>query len=152
MSELLSKINSLAIFRDVRTKEPIISLVSFLEAVDEVGVPQESIIEAYSEFVGEVYTISSDGDFSECVKKAVMDSDNPYRTACIENKKSEGKQSISALLTMMADNELKVLDEIASLSYPDLAKYIFYEGYIPQFKSSGLHISKSYKSMIDRLT
>ena len=151
MSEVLSKINSLAIFRDVRQKEPIRSLITFLERVDEVGVPQEKIIEAYSEFVGSVYEISSDGDFSECVKRAVLDSDNPYRTACIEHKKSGGNQNISALLSMMADNELKVLDEIASLSYPDLSKYIFYDGYIPQFKSSGLHISKSYKSMLDRI-
>ncbi|MBO4461088.1 MAG: hypothetical protein J5778_10605 [Clostridiales bacterium] len=151
MSEVLSKINSLAIFRDVRQKEPFQSLITFLERVDEVGVPQEKIIEAYSEFVGSVYEISSDGDFSECVKRAVLDSDNPYRTACIEHKKSGGSQNISALLSMMADNELKVLDEIASLSYPDLSKYIFYDGYIPQFKSSGLHISKSYKSMLDRI-
>ena len=151
MSEVLSKINSLAIFRDVRQKEPFQSLITFLERVDEVGVPQEKIIEAYSEFVGSVYEISSDGDFSECVKRAVLDSDNPYRTACIEHQKSGGSQNISALLSMMADNELKVLDEIASLSYPDLSKYIFYDGYIPQFKSSGLHISKSYKAMLDRI-
>lgn len=151
MSEVLSKINSLAIFRDVRQKEPFQSLITFLERVDEVGVPQEKIIEAYSEFVGSVYEISSDGDFSECVKRAVLDSDNPYRTAFIEHKKSGGSKNISALLSMMADNELKVLDEIASLSYPDLSKYIFYDGYIPQFKSSGLHISKSYKAMLEKL-
>lgn len=151
MSDILIKINSLAIFRDIRKSEPMVSLITFLEYVDEVGVPQEKIMESYSEFVGNVYSISSDGDFSECVRRLVLASENPYRTAVEESKKNGGQTGVSALLSMTANNELKVLDEIASMSFTDLSKYIFYEGYIPQFKSSGLDISKSYKTMLDRL-
>lgn len=152
MSELLTKINSLAIFRDVRKKEPLVSLITFLEYVDEVGVPQETIMASYSEFVGNVYSICPDGDFSECIRKAVLSSDNPYKTAVKVNKASGGAQRISALLSMMADNELKVLDDLASISSADLQKFIFWDGYIPQFSSSGLDISKSYKSMLDKLS
>lgn len=151
MSDILIKINSLAVFRDVRQKEPITSLISFLELVDEVGVPMEKIMQSYSEFVGSVYSVCPDGDFSECVRKAVLASDNPYKQAFIDNKNSGGQQKISALLSMMADNELKLLDDIASLSYTGLSKYIFWDGYIPQFKSSGLDISKSYKAMLEKL-
>jgi len=147
MSEILSKINSLAIFAGVREKEPLKSLANFMRKVDEVGVPQDDIIEAYTDFVARLYDTTDDADFSKAMWHALVNTDNPYLRLAIE-----GEKSMSRLTQMNAERELDLLTEISNISYNDIEKFIYYEGYLPQFKSSGIDIRKRYEDLLENIS
>ena len=74
MSDLLKKINSLTIFKNVRNSEPLKSLAVFLEKVDETGVTPAELVRLYSDFVYTLYDRRPDGDIAAAIWMTLLQS------------------------------------------------------------------------------
>jgi len=143
MSDLLKEINSLAVFGGIRQKEPLKSLCAFLRLSDTVGAAQTDVIEAYSEFIRVLYSIRPDADFSGALWDSLEVTDNVY----LDQVRS-GAEKMPRLLEMAAAKELDILTEIGKTSCIDLEPMLYYEGYVPQFKSTGINMRDRYMKLI----
>ena len=146
MSDLLKEINSIAVFGGIRQKEPLNSLCAFLRLSDTVGAAQTDVIEAYSGFVRVLYSMRSDADFSGALWDSLAETDNVY----LDLVRSGGK--IPKLLEIAVRKELDILTQIGNTSCIDLEPMLYYDGYVPQFKSSGVDMRDGYMKMIEALS
>ena len=156
MSELLCKINSLAIFRGLSESEPLASLREFLKIADDVSETRYNVLEKYTKFVKALYSIRQDGDLAAAIWNALKYDSNPLLDAYLkmESARIRGKEpiKISTLLKTCADKELNLINEIALISYADVEKMLAYEGYVAQFKTTGLDIKDKYMKMLENIT
>ncbi len=156
MSELLCKINSLAIFKGVSESEPLRSLREFLKIADDVSETRYNVLEKYTAFVKALYSIRQDGDLAAAIWNSLKYDDNPLLAAYVkaESARIRGKEplKISALLKSTSDKELELLNEISLISYADVEKMLAYDGYVAQFKTTGIDIKDKYMKMLENIT
>ncbi len=152
MSELLKQINSLAVFGGLRQKEPLKSLCTFLRSTETPGTRLEDVIEAYSNFVREVYMIRTDADFSGALWDALKEDDNVYYKIATRNmmaaQTGEEPIKLSRLMEVEVDRELDILTAIGNTSYIDLQNLFYYDGHIAQFKTTGIDLKKRYMTYL----
>ncbi|SDX93136.1 hypothetical protein SAMN02910264_01038 [Ruminococcaceae bacterium YAD3003] len=152
MSELLKQINSLAVFGGLRQKEPLKSLCTFLRSTETPGTRLEDVIEAYSNFVREVYMIRTDADFSGALWDALKEDENVYFKIATRNmmaaQTGEEKIKLSRLMEVEVDRELDILTAIGNTSYIDLQNLFYYDGHIAQFKTTGIDLKKRYMAYL----
>lgn len=152
MSELLKQINSLAVFGGLRQKEPLKSLCTFLRSTETPGTKLEDVIEAYSNFVREVYMIRTDADFSGALWDALKEDDNVYYKIATRNmmaaQTGEEPIKLSRLMEVEVDRELDILTAIGNTSYIDLQNLFYYDGHIAQFKTTGIDLKKRYMAYL----
>ena len=106
MSELLRQIDSIALFRGIRYKEPLNSLCDFLRKM-EAGYSIDEMIESYSKFVSILYDLRYDVDLSAAIWDALVDDENPFlrqRIASILDPESAPR--LSTLVRLTAEREL----------------------------------------------
>ena len=148
MSELLKQINSLAVFGGLRQKEPLKSLCTFLRSTETPGTRLEDVIEAYSDFVREVYMIRTDADFSGALWDALKEDENVYFKIATRNmmaaQTGDEPIKLSRLMEVEVDRELDILTAIGNTSYIDLQNLFYYDGHIAQFKTTGIDLKKRY--------
>lgn len=145
MSDLLKEINSLAVFGEIRQREPLKSLCAFLKLSDTVGAAQTDVIEAYSGFVRTLYALRPDADFSGALWDSLAMTDNVYL-----DQIRTGKDQIPKLLEIAVRKELDLLTKIGNTSCLDLEPMLYYDGYVPQFKSSGIDMHGRYMKLIEK--
>lgn len=148
MSELLRQINSLAVFGGLRQKEPLKSLCTFLRSTETAGTKLEDVLEAYSDFVRQVYMIRTDADFSGALWDALKEDENVYFKIATKNmmasQTGEEHIKLSRLMEVEVDRELDILTSIGNTSYIDLQNLFYYDGHIAQFKTTGIDMKKRY--------
>ena len=148
MSDLLRKINSLAIFGGLRQREPLNSLCKFLRLTELAGTKLEDVIEAYSEFVRQTYLMSPEADFSSALWDALKEDENVYFKIVANNfiakKNGEETVKISRLLELQVARELDLLTEIGNTSYIELQKLFYYDGNVAQFNTTGIDMKTRY--------
>ena len=152
MSELLKQINSLAVFGGLRQKEPLKSLCTFLRCTETPGTRLEDVIEAYSNFVREVYMIRTDADFSGALWDTLKEDENVYFKIATRNmmaaQTGEEPIKLSRLMEVEVDRELDILTAIGNTSYIDLQNLFYYDGHIAQFKTTGIDLKKRYMAYL----
>ena len=152
MSDLLKKINSLALFGGLRQKDPLKSLCTFLKATETPGTKLEEVIEAYSEFVRSIYMVRPDADFSGALWDILKEDDNAYFRIAAHNmlaeKNGEQPVKISRLMEVEVERELDLLTIIGNTSYIDLQNFFYYDGHIAQFKTTGIDMKKRYMNYL----
>ena len=146
MSDLLKEINSLAVFGGIRQKEPLKSLCAFLRLSDTVGAAQTDIVEAYSDFIRVLYSMRPDADFSGALWDSLAETENVYL-----DQVRAGSEKIPKLLELAVRKELDLLTQIGNTSCLDLEPMLYYEGYVPQFKSSGIDMHGRYMKLIENV-
>ncbi len=155
MADLLSDINSLAIFGGMRKKEPLASLTNFLKLADEGGNPQNDVIRAYAEFVNAVYMLRPDADFSGALWDCLKTDDNAYlnfiKTNAMRRRTGEEQLKISRMMEVSVERELDILTRIGNTSYINLQSFLYYDGYIAQFKSTGIDMKARYLDLLKAL-
>ena len=151
MSDLLREINSLALFRGVRYKEPLNSLCDFLIKMG-VGYSVEEMIDSYANFCSKLYGMRADCDLSAAIWDALADDMNPYLQYYIDMKldPSSGVK-MSRLMELTAQRELDLLTRIGNYTSYDFKETIIYDGYMPDFTTSHIDIKKRYLAMIDSI-
>ena len=152
MSELLKQINSLAVFGGLRQKEPLKSLCTFLRSTETPGTKLEDVLEAYSDFVRQVYMIRTDADFSGALWDALKEDENVYFKIATRNMMAvqTGDEPIKLrrLMEVEVDRELDILTAIGNTSYIDLQNLFYYDGHIAQFKTTGIDLKKRYMAYL----
>ena len=152
MSDLLKQINSLTVFGGLRKTEPLKSLIRFLRCTEKIGIPSEEIIESYSEFVGILYDMRPDADFSGALWDALEGDVNIYLKAeassILAGMCGSDKIKLSRMLENAVEKELDLLTEIGHTSSADLEKMLPGDGYTPQFSTSGMDMNSNYKRFI----
>ena len=128
MKELKDKLDTLCIFRDF-LKDPVISaLCKFL---DNPTSP------AYAGFVAALYEANG-GDLSAYVKELCDNSSNIY-VKTLGRGETVPDYMYSALLS-----ELETLQEVADLTKENLRSLFTYQGFLPDFAGSKLHLKDHY--------
>lgn len=151
MSELLREICSIALFRDVREKEPLKSLSVFLLKMGP-GYSMEEMIDSYGDFVSKLYALRTDCDLSRAIWDALVYDMNPYIKAKIKAVNDpDGAPVISRLLELTAQRELDLLTRIGNYTSYDFKDEMIYDGYLPDFTSSHIDFKKRYMKMIEDL-
>lgn len=141
--DLLIKLNSLTIFRNILSQPSISRLQQFFRVRQE-GVIEE-IVTAYSEFVYSIY--EEDVNFSALVFRMVMEDENVYV------RQRAAKREINPVLSDALHNELKILEEISRLESEDLIDDIKrYSSYLPRWQTTEIDFIAEYElRMIDIL-
>ena len=151
MSDLLRQIDSIALFRGVLKKEPFLSLIDFLRK-RENGASTEELIDSYSNFVSVLYGLRTDADLSAAVWDALIDDMNPFLKHRIDSIiDPEGTTKMSTLINLTAQRELDLLTNIGKYSSTDFKAEMYYDGYLPDFRSSGIDIAERYMRTINDL-
>jgi len=155
MSELLCKINSLALFKGIRDVEPLKSMCEFLTLADDVSQARYNVLDKYTEFVNALYDIRHDGDLSVAIWHALRYDDNAYLQAHIAKElaviRGTKEVQISHILTAGAERELALINEIAKTSYAELEPLLAYDDYVAQFKTTGIDIRDRYLKLVKNL-
>lgn len=155
MADILKEINSLAIFGGLRSREPLASLCRFLKLADEGTAMQNEIIEAYAEFVNAVYSLRPDADFSGALWDSLKTDDNAYlrfkKTNAMRRRTGEVEVKISRMMEVAVEKELEILTGIGNISYINLQSMLYYDGYVAQFKSTGIDMRSRYLEMLKSL-
>lgn len=155
MPDLIKDINSLAIFGGLRKREPLASLTKFLKLADEGTNSQNDLIEAYAEFVNSVYRLRPDADFSGALWDALKTDDNAYlkfiKTNAMRRRTGEEELKISHMMEISVERELEILTRIGNTSYINLNSMLYYDGYVAQFKTTGIDLKARYLAMLQSL-
>lgn len=128
MNELKNKLESLCVFRQLLSDPVISALSSFL------GTPTGS---AYAEFVAALYETNG-GNLSEHIRELCENSSNVY-------VKTVGREA--AVPDHMYESliaELDTLQEAADLTKEKLCSLMEYDGFLPGFASTKLHLKDHY--------
>ena len=105
--ELKLKLDSLAVFKDIKKDPVIVALRNLLE---------ERTVASYAEFLGTLYPHGA--NFSQYVRKLILEDDNFYIKAV-----AAGEPIEQEILTSVI-NELAVLEEISKISSDEFNKLI----------------------------
>ena len=155
MPDLIKDINSLAIFGGLRKREPLASLTKFLKLADEGTNSQNDLIEAYAEFVNSVYRLRPDADFSGALWDALKTDDNAYlkfiKTNAMRRRTGEEELKISHMMEISVERELEILTRIGNTSYINLNSMLYYDGYVAQFKTTGIDLKARYLALLQSL-
>ena len=155
MPDLIKDINSLAIFGGLRKREPLASLTKFLKLADEGTNSQNDLIEAYAEFVNSVYRLRPDADFSGALWDALKTDDNAYlkfiKTNAMRRRTGEEELKISHMMEISVERELEILTRIGNTSYINLNSMLYYDGYVAQFKTTGIDLKARYLVLLQSL-
>ena len=154
MPDLIKEINSLGIFGGMRKKEPLASLTRFL-ALADADHTQNDLIEAYSQFVNAVYSLRPDADFSGALWDCLKSDENAYinftKTNAMRRRTGEKELKISKMMEVSVEKELEILTRIGNTSYINLQNMLYYDGYIPQFKTTGIDMKSRYMELLSSI-
>ena len=151
MSDVLREICSIALFRNVREKEPLVSLCDFLLKMGP-GYSMEEMIDSYGNFVSKLYEMRPDADLAAAIWDTLSEDMNPYIRYKISSLTgSEDSVKMSTLLKLTAERELDLLTRIGNYTSFDFKDAMVYDGYLPDFTSSHIDFKKRYMQMIDQI-
>ena len=128
MKVLKEKLGTLCIFREL-LKDTVLS--SFCAYLDN---PTSS---AYAEFVAVLYRANG-GNLSEYIKELCFNSENVY-------VKSVGLgKDVPTYMQYSLETELDILQEVSELNKEKLCGLLEYNGFLPEFTSTHLHLKEIY--------
>ena len=152
MPDLIKEINSLAIFGGMRKKEPLASLSKFLTLADEADRTQNDLLRAYAEFVNAVYSLRPDADFSGALWDCLKADENAYinfrKANAMRRRTGEEELKISKMMEVAVERELDILTRIGNTSYINLQSILYYDGYVAQFKTTGIDMKARYMDLL----
>lgn len=138
--ELLYRLSSLTVFRNILKTDVLSSFLSFLKCEGETAEK----LSFYSEFVSLLMPFK--GSFSEFLRKNVYEDENAYI------KSMAAKREVSDSLRRNAEAELKLFTELAGITPESLWENSGYTGYIPLFENTLIDFDTLYKERLDNVS
>ncbi len=135
MNELKFKLSSLCIFRDLLEDEVIKALFLHIKSPS---------LEYYTEFISRLYRLNG-GDLTEYIKGICLSNENIYVKTVASGK------SIPQYLQESLEFELDTLEEISQLSKESLVSTLKYEGFLPDFCTSRIHLKNIYLNRVKNI-
>ncbi len=128
MKELKNKLESLCVFRQLLSDPVVAALRAYLES------PTNS---AYAGFVAALYE-TNNGNISEHIRELCENSSNVYVKTVGE------KADVPDHIYYALQAELETLQEVADLTKEKLCALLKYEGFLPGFTGTKLHLKDHY--------
>ena len=133
LENLLPALRSLTVFREV-LKDPVIkALCKFLH---EDGDGAEAV-DNWCDFVSKLY-LSGSANLSKYISELVRCCDNPIVRMIGMGEK------VPEVMRISAENELKILDDVAALTSKKLREGIHYEGKLPEWENSNVNLATEF--------
>ena len=142
LENLNIRIRTLTVFRALLDDPVIKALCHYLSSLQN-GVLSESV-SAYSDFVSLIYK-SGNGNLTEYIRNIVNNDENVYI------KTIGCKKAVERIVEECVAEELKILQEISSLTPDILRSSLNWEGFLPSFNTSNVDISVDYKHRVDNI-
>ncbi len=120
INNALVNISILTVYKNFLCDTVGIKFVVFLEAIKE-NDDFCKIVELYTDFISELYRSDYKGDWSSYVRNFVLSDNNPVSTECAKNNVS----SIPAFIMGAFEYELRILSDIASVTFEDVREVLF---------------------------
>lgn len=139
---LKAEIDSLTVFSDIKNDPAIAGLHKLLEAMADRDT--DLSIKRYSQFVSELYQTTA--CLTDYVKTLVLQDDNFYV------KGKAAKKEMAKEMDEAVDNELSILEEIASLKSLHFKEDIDYEGFLPDWTNRSVDIRYDFMEKLNNIT
>ena len=142
LENLNIRIQTLTVFRALLDDPVIKALCRYLSSLQQ----KESIesVSAYSDFVSLIYK-NGNGNLTEYIRNAVNNDENVYiRTIGYKN-------TVDKTVEECVVEELKILQEISSLSADILRSPLDWTGFLPSFNISSVDITADYQHRVDNI-
>jgi len=136
---LVSNIDALVVFRNVRNSAVLQSLRSFMDCGGSTGEK----VRKYTDFVSALFDCGY--DLSQVMIDMASEDENPYVILRANN------EPVPEVLQSCVGEELKILSEIAQLKAENLIGRTGYEGYLPKFDTSELDFRTEYEKRIENI-
>ncbi len=134
-------LRSLAIFRRLLGDGVIKKLCTLLDAQD---LPVLEQVSRYADFTAALYAYGT--NLTDHVWSCIASDDNIYM------QKRAQQQATDAVLDVCVQNELAVLQAAARLTPSDIRAHIRYDGFLPDWQTSGTDFSAAFASLMETLS
>lgn len=142
LMQLKSKIDSLTVFSGLKHDDVISRFSSLLDALQAKN--NESVIRLYSDFTAALYPATS--CFTEYIEKLVMQDDNFYVKGIASGNK------MSAEIKKSVEQELSILQELASVSSGDIKAFIDYDGFLPDWTVCEVDLEYDFMEKLNNIS
>ncbi len=143
LKELNFRLGSLVIFRDIMKCRTMKSLAKLLEAVCCGSEDTLSQIQAYSDFVSDLYRHNN--NLSSYILTLILEDENIYMI------RSSHKQEISEKMEKCLMNELESLQLLAELTSEQVRVNIKYDGFLPEWDNTSYDFKKEYMERVENI-
>lgn len=134
-------IESLVIFRKVLKDKNMKNLIKILNTKDK---SQKEFIDSYATFVHDLFKRNE--DLTDYIWEKILDDENIYVLKKAENK------LISPMIESCLENELNILQKIASTKSDDIINKISYNGFLPKWTNSNINFLEEYKERMNNIS
>lgn len=140
LQNLSYELSALSVFRGILSKEPMISLLNYL---NHDGCTSQKM-SLYGKFVNSLANYGF--SFSSFLEHAVYEDENSYVIGT-----AQGKQ-LSDSLIENAKNELSILSRLTTIDSKNLVNIPNYTGYIPKFENTAIDFTATYAKRLDNIS
>ena len=142
--EYMLRIDSLTVFSELK-RDPVISgLHQLFRSLGESGsLTVSGQVRAYSDVLSALYPVTA--DLSQYIRNLVLTDDNFYVRAV-----AAGEPLADEILTA-ARRELNILEDLASLPAGDVKEEIRYDGLLPSWSNSPVHLITDFMQKLEKL-
>ncbi len=141
LENFLPALRSLCIFRDILSDPAVEVLSKYLEFESD----EQKAVDLYCEFASVLYR-SGCVDFSKYVSELLRCCDNP-----VVRLIGEGKE-VPPVMRASAEYELKVLEDLASLTPKKLREGLHYLGKLPEWEVSKTDLAAEFSAQTSNIT
>lgn len=141
LENLLPALCSMTVFRDVLQDRLIKKLCAFLKSDSDTA----DAVGAYCDFVSELYSTGS-ANLSEYIRELVTCCKNP-----VSETVGEGKKVPDAMIRS-AEYELRILDDLASMTPKNLREGLHYTGKLPEWETTHMNLTAEFSEQMKNIT
>lgn len=141
-NQLKMQIDSLTVFSHIK-EDPVISrLRDLLAAVSEKN--SDDAVRLYSAFVAALYPSTS--NLTDYIRTLIIQDDNFY-----VKDKAAGK-AVDAEIRQAVEQELRILQNIASITSQDVKDALGYDGYLPSWRNHEADLQYDFMEKLNNIT
>ena len=141
-NQLMMEIESLTVFSSIRDDRAITGFTDMLRAVDEKDTA--AAVRHYSEFVAQLYHETA--SLTDYIRTLVLQDDNFYV------KNSAAGMHMDHEIEVAMENELMILQELASLKASSVRDFIGYDGYLPSWTVRQIDLQYDFMEKLSNIS
>ena len=141
-NQLMMEIESLTVFSSIRSDRAITGFTDMLRAVDEKDTA--AAVRHYSEFVSQLYHETA--SLTDYIRTLVLQDDNFYV------KNSAAGMHMDHEIEVAMENELMILQELASLKASAVRDFIGYDGYLPSWTVRQIDLQYDFMEKLSNIS
>lgn len=140
-NQLKTEIDSLTVFSQIKNDKAIMQLRELLALICDKNM--ENAVRVYSDFAASLYQTTS--SLTDYIRTLVVQDDNFYV------KRTAAGDAVEAEIRSAAEQELMILQKLASLSCEPVQEAIGYEGFLPQWTTQAADLQYDFMEKLNNI-